>query len=141
MCGWATYVEIPTVVNMFLSILTSIPNFGNFRKLINRLMRTNGSCNIQHSQLSFDEYGRFDVAAQLKSILQLTQQDKLSFVGHSQGSVNFWVAMESNPDLNEKIDVMFALGPVARMGNMTNSIIYAAPYSDHIKVTPIPRQI
>ena len=56
-------------------------------------------------QLSFDEIGAIDVPAQLRYILRLNNQDKLSYIGHSQGTMSFWIAMETNPDLNEKIDL------------------------------------
>jgi len=83
---------------------------------------------------SFDEFGGIDVPAQLQYILQFIQQDKLSYVGHSQGTTSFWIAMETNPDLNEKIDIMFALGPVAHLSNIKSPIKYVAPYASKIKL-------
>ena len=140
MCGWATYVEIPTVVITYLSILTTMPNFGSFRKLSNRMMMminrlcNTHRCSLSLYQFSYDDHGRKDVPAQLKYIMQFNQQDTLSYVGHSQGTMNFWIAMESNPDLNEKIDAMFALGPVAQIKNMKSFIKRAIPYATAIKV-------
>jgi len=83
---------------------------------------------------SFDEHGAIDAPAQIRYILQLIQQDKLSYIGHSQGTMSFWIAMETNPDLNDKIEAMFALGPVARLNNVISPIKYAAPYVKYLKL-------
>lgn len=84
---------------------------------------------------SFDEIGQLDVPAQLRYILQLTNHQQMSYVGHSQGTLVFWIAMETNPDLNERINMMFALGPVARVANMISPLRYAAPYAGKIQVS------
>jgi len=85
-------------------------------------------------KFSFDEIGQYDVPAQLQYILKLTKQDALSYVGHSQGTMAFWIAMETNPDLNEKIDIMFGLGPVAHMNHMITPIRYLAPLAKEAKI-------
>ena len=82
----------------------------------------------------FDEHGAIDVPAQIRYILQFIIQDKLSYIGHSQGTMSFWIAMETNPDLNDKVEAMFALGPVARLSNVISPIKKIAPYSKKIKV-------
>ena len=51
--------------------------------------------------------------------------------------MSFWIAMETNPDLNDKIEAMFALGPVARLNNVISPIKYAAPYVKYLKVSSI----
>ena len=91
-----------------------------------------------HCRFSFDEIGQYDVPAQLQYILKLTKQDALSYVGHSQGTMAFWIAMETNPDLNEKIDIMFGLGPVAHMNHMITPIRYLAPLAKEAKVNSKP---
>ena len=82
----------------------------------------------------FDEHGAIDAPAQIRYILQFIEQDKLSYIGHSQGTMSFWIAMETNPDLNDKVEAMFALGPVARLSNVISPIKKIAPYSKKIKV-------
>jgi len=83
---------------------------------------------------SFDEHGAIDAPAQIRYILQFIKQDKLSYIGHSQGTMSFWIAMETNPDLNDKVEAMFALGPVARLSNVISPIKKIAPYSKKIKL-------
>ena len=85
--------------------------------------------------IRFNEIGSIDAPAQLRYILELTKQETLSYIGHSQGTMSFWVAMETNPDLNDKIDLMFALGPAARLAHMRSPVKYLAPYFKEIEVT------
>jgi len=47
----------------------------------------------------------------------------------------FWIAMETNPDLNEKIDIMFALGPVAHVNHMLTPVRYLTPFAAATKLT------
>jgi lysosomal acid lipase/cholesteryl ester hydrolase len=42
---------------------------------------------------SFDEMGKYDIPANLDFIISVTKAEKISYVGHSMGTVMFWVAM------------------------------------------------
>ena len=42
---------------------------------------------------SFDEMGKFDIPAALDFILNVTKAERISYIGHSMGTVMFWVAM------------------------------------------------
>lgn len=42
---------------------------------------------------SFDEMGKFDIPAALIYISDVANVSKISYVGHSMGTVMFWVAM------------------------------------------------
>ena len=85
--------------------------------------------------IRFNEIGSINAPAQLRYILELTKQETLSYIGYSQGTMSFWVAMETNPDLNDKIDLMFGLGPVAHIAHMKTPIKYLAPFRKEILVT------
>lgn len=135
-CSSADWIVSPNGLGYYLADAGFDVWLGNVRG--NTYGRRHLSLDPDHNpkfwDFSFDEHGRLDVPAQLRYILQFIQQDTLSYVGHSQGTMNFWVAMETNPDLNEKIDVMFALGPVAKVQNMKSPIKYAAPYAKYVKL-------
>ncbi len=73
--------------------------------------------------------------ANLEYILRVTGQNQLSYVGHSQGTLTFWIAMETRPELNRKINMMFALAPVATVAHMLSPIRLIAPYADSLEVT------
>ena len=50
--------------------------------------------------------GKYDIPAVLNYILAKTGRDKLIYIGHSMGTTMFWVAMETHPELNQKIQLM-----------------------------------
>ena len=82
----------------------------------------------------FDHIGQIDVPAQLNYILELTKQSTLSYVGHSQGTLTFFIAMETHPELNSKINQMFALAPATKLENMKSPLRLLAPYIDSLEV-------
>lgn len=52
----------------------------------------------------------------------------------SQGTLTFFIAMETNPALNSKINQMYALAPVTTVANARSPIRLLAPYADNIEV-------
>jgi lysosomal acid lipase/cholesteryl ester hydrolase len=50
--------------------------------------------------------GKYDIPAVISYILAKTGRDKLIYIGHSMGTTMFWVAMETHPELNQKIELM-----------------------------------
>lgn len=81
----------------------------------------------------FDQIGQYDVPANLRYILAYTNQATLSYVGHSQGTLTFYIAMETNPDLNEKVNMMFALAPITTVAHMRSPLRLIAPYADNLE--------
>lgn len=75
--------------------------------------------------------------ANLRYILALTGQETLSYVGHSQGTLTFFIAMETNPDLNDKVNMMFALAPITTVAHMRSPLRLIAPYAENIEVLRI----
>ncbi|KAF4800918.1 Lipase member M [Turdus rufiventris] len=61
---------------------------------------------------SFHEMAIYDLPAMVDFILMQTEQEKLFYVGHAQGSSLGFIAFSSLPHLAEKIKLFFALAPV-----------------------------
>lgn len=61
--------------------------------------------------------GLYDMPASLNYVLKVTRQKKLSFVGYSIGCTMFFVAMITHPELNERVDVMFAFAPTSTLAD------------------------
>ena len=80
--------------------------------------------------------GLYDVPANIDFILKATKRTKLIYIGHSMGSTMFYIAAASRPELNDKIDVMISLAPVASMAHFSSPIKALAPHVDAIQVTP-----
>ncbi|XP_049869399.1 lipase 3-like [Pectinophora gossypiella] len=72
---------------------------------------------------SWDEIGRYDLAAMIDYILRHTGQPTLKYVGHSQGTTSFFVLCSERPEYNEKISLMAALSPVAWMSHVESAML------------------
>lgn len=59
---------------------------------------------------TFHEIGVLDLPAIIDYILTKTKQEKLSYVGHSQGAAVFFILMAEKPEYNNKIKIMHSLG-------------------------------
>lgn len=59
-------------------------------------------------------------------VLEITGQEKLFYIGHSQGTTSFWVMGAERPEYNDKIKLMVALAPIAYMSNLSNPFFQLA---------------
>ncbi|KAK2505408.1 hypothetical protein MC885_005364 [Smutsia gigantea] len=62
---------------------------------------------------SFDEMAKYDLPSTIDLILKKTGQQKLHYVGHSQGTTIGFIAFSTNPELAKRIKTFYALAPVA----------------------------
>lgn len=75
---------------------------------------------------SFDEFASYDIPAMISYILDVTQQENLYYIGHSQGTMVAFARLSSDQELASKIKLFLALGPVATVGNLVSPIKYLA---------------
>uniref|UniRef100_A0A7N5JA64 Lipase n=1 Tax=Ailuropoda melanoleuca TaxID=9646 RepID=A0A7N5JA64_AILME len=61
---------------------------------------------------SLDEMANYDLPATIKFIVEKTGQERLYYVGHSQGTTIAFIAFSTNPELAKRIKIFFALAPV-----------------------------
>ncbi|XP_054936937.1 gastric triacylglycerol lipase isoform X2 [Physeter macrocephalus] len=61
---------------------------------------------------SFDEMAKYDLPSTINFILNKTGQEKLHYVGHSQGTTIGFIAFSTNLTLAQKIKTFYALAPV-----------------------------
>ena len=61
-------------------------------------------------------------------MLEQTGQPTLSYIGHSHGCTLFYMAMIQQPELNEKIDIMIALGTATTLLDPKGSIKMVTPF-------------
>ncbi|GFX98849.1 hypothetical protein TNCV_1504251 [Trichonephila clavipes] len=78
---------------------------------------------------SFDEMGAYDLPAMIDHVLNVTHQDRLAYIGHSQGTTAAFALLSENPEYNKKVKVFIALAPVASGIHITNVVSYLAPFS------------
>ncbi|KAL7857141.1 hypothetical protein SRHO_G00160400 [Serrasalmus rhombeus] len=67
----------------------------------------------QYWEFSHDEMAKKDLPAVINFITKTTGQEKIFYVGHSQGTTIGFMAFSAMPQLASKIKMFFALAPVA----------------------------
>ena len=78
----------------------------------------------QYFDYSFFELGKFDVPAQIDYVLKSTGKQKLSYMGHSQGTSQMFTALTYDfGGVRSKVDSFVALAPVINVGHASNSMI------------------
>ncbi|XP_049511518.1 gastric triacylglycerol lipase isoform X2 [Dermacentor silvarum] len=76
---------------------------------------------------SFDEIGRYDVAAGVDHVLKATGAPKLTIMALSQGVTITLVFLSTRPEYNEKVDLVIAYGPVANITHAGPPLSVAMP--------------
>ena len=76
-------------------------------------------------KFTWHEMGKYDLPALIDFILEKTQQKSLHYIGHSQGTTQFFVFGALHPEYHKKIATMHALSPVAYMKNLASPFIKA----------------
>ncbi|XP_025261798.1 lipase 3 isoform X2 [Camponotus floridanus] len=78
---------------------------------------------------SYHELGIYDLPAMIDYVLEMTGYEKIFYVGHSEGTTQFWVTASEKPEYNSKITLMIALAPAAFSGNLRGPITKLAKLS------------
>ncbi|KAF2893236.1 hypothetical protein ILUMI_12940 [Ignelater luminosus] len=82
---------------------------------------------------SFQQIGQYDVPAFIDYILSQTNQEKLFYIGHSQGTTSFFALTSEEPEYNKKVRLSIALSPVAYAGHMKSALAHLfAIFEDQI---------
>eukprot|EP00818_Percolomonas_sp_WS_P009437 CAMPEP_0117450636 /NCGR_PEP_ID=MMETSP0759-20121206/8576_1 /TAXON_ID=63605 /ORGANISM="Percolomonas cosmopolitus, Strain WS" /LENGTH=570 /DNA_ID=CAMNT_0005243175 /DNA_START=267 /DNA_END=1979 /DNA_ORIENTATION=- len=69
---------------------------------------------------SFQHMGLDDLPAQINFVLNHTRQEKLSYIGHSQGTAQAFVGFSSMPGLQDKVNLFVGLAPVTSLRHQRN---------------------
>ena len=80
--------------------------------------------NSDYWDFSFDHMAEFDVPANIKFVKERDGVDKVYYLGHSQGTLTFFLAYMNNPEFMEKNVAKFiALGTVPNVNNAKHFIM------------------
>ena len=74
-------------------------------------------------EFSWHEMGIYDLPSTIDYVLKFTGQNKLYYVGHSQGTSIFLVMLSEKPEYNEKIHKAVLLAPLANTTHTRSPII------------------
>eukprot|EP00697_Spironema_sp_BW2_P000359 gnl/Spiro4/10455_TR5596_c0_g1_i1.p1 gnl/Spiro4/10455_TR5596_c0_g1~~gnl/Spiro4/10455_TR5596_c0_g1_i1.p1 ORF type:complete len:534 (-),score=113.88 gnl/Spiro4/10455_TR5596_c0_g1_i1:24-1580(-) len=77
-------------------------------------------------QFSWDEFARYDLPATTEFVLKYTGQNRLSYVGHSEGTTQMFARLSDHPEFANNLSCFVALGPVATIKNLTSPLLSAA---------------
>ncbi|XP_026730926.1 lipase 1-like [Trichoplusia ni] len=90
--------------------------------------------NLAYWRFSWDEIGRLDLPAMIDHALKKSGQERLHYIGHSQGTTTFFVMGSMRPEYNKKIISMHALAPVAYMAhNRSPLLMFISPHANNIE--------
>uniref|UniRef100_A0A8D8QNB6 Lipase 3 n=1 Tax=Cacopsylla melanoneura TaxID=428564 RepID=A0A8D8QNB6_9HEMI len=78
----------------------------------------------------------FDTPASIDYILSKSNQDKVTYIGHSMGNTIFYVMTAMRPEYNAKILVQLSLGPVAYFFHTTSPVKLVAPFAAELTKPP-----
>ena len=91
----------------------------------------------EYWKFSFDEMGKYDLPAafdKARTKADMAPTQKLHYIGHSMGTTMFWIAAHENPGLVDQVEMMVAMGPVAKVANMISPLKYLAPWVHQVEV-------
>ncbi|XP_060531481.1 lipase 3-like [Cylas formicarius] len=98
---------------------------GNSRgnKLSRKHVTLDPDRNSSYWDFSFHEKGIYDLPASIDYVLNVTGLPSLSYIGHSEGTTDFFAMGSEKPEYNSKIDIAIALAPIAYMENVTSPLV------------------
>ncbi|XP_042894615.2 lipase lipl-5-like [Parasteatoda tepidariorum] len=83
---------------------------------------------------SFDKMAEFDLPAMINYVLNKTEENSLSYIGHSQGSTVAFALLAEKPIYNEKINLLVALAPEVDVSNGKSVlVVHVAQYVDYME--------
>jgi pimeloyl-ACP methyl ester carboxylesterase len=77
----------------------------------------------QYWQWSWYHMAKYDLPAQLNYVLTTTKVEKLTYIGHSQGTTQAFAGFSMNAELASKINLFIALAPVAKIKNQKSKML------------------
>jgi len=102
-------------------------NRGNGISMINVLYKKHSK---EYWDWSWDEMAKIDFPAQVDYVLNQTGHSKLTFIGHSQGTIQAFAGFLINPDMVKKVNLYVALAPVAYLQYCESLILKALALLD-----------
>ncbi|KAK3701521.1 hypothetical protein QZH41_007892 [Actinostola sp. cb2023] len=85
-------------------------------------------------QESFDEMAKYDLPAMINYVTNVTGQQDLYYVGHSQGTMVGFIEFGRNADLAKKVKTFYALAPVATVTYMGGLLKYLSELGPELQI-------
>ena len=75
-------------------------------------VKYNYNTDPQYWQFTWQHMADFDIPAVIPYVLKATNQKKLAYVGHSQGTLQMFAHLSDNPSFIDNISIFIALAPI-----------------------------
>lgn len=94
--------------------------FGNSRGSYHSLghVKWNYTTDPQYWQFTWQHMADYDIPSSISFVLQSTKQQKLTYIGHSQGTLIMFAHLASNPSFINNLNIFIALAPVGSVRHM-----------------------
>ena len=89
---------------------------GNFHSLDH--IKFNSQVDKEYWDFTWMHMADYDIPAMIDFVLKETKKPKLTYIGHSQGSLQMFAHLSSNPEFIKKLNIFIALGPVGTIKNI-----------------------
>ena len=137
LCSSADWVVNP--VNDSLAFMLADAGFdvwlGNSRgNTYSRFHRSLSVDSDEFWRFSWDQMAEYDIPAVLDHIAEITGQQELYYVGHSQGTMIAFAGFSSNQTVAKRVKTFFALAPVSYLGSMESPIKYLSYITPELKL-------
>lgn len=87
---------------------------------------------------SFHEMAIYDLPASINYILYTTKHKQLHYIGHSQGTMTFFIMCSEHPEMNDKIMLMQALAPIAFIKHAKSPVVeFLAFFNEPLAVSSV----
>ena len=97
-----------------------------------------GSLNSKYWDFSFDEMAQYDLPSVVNLIKKRDGVEKIDYMGHSQGTLIFFLAYMNNPDFMEKnINKFIAVGTVPNINNAEHFLLPLGVKSNIAELIPV----
>ena len=71
---------------------------------------------------SYDEMAKYDLPATVDFVLEQTKKPSLTYIGHSEGTIQAFAAFSTNQRIAKKINLFVALAPVAFVSHQQSPV-------------------
>ena len=100
------------------------------------------SINSDYWNFSFDQIAEYDIPANINYVKNRDGVDKVYYMGHSQGTLTFFLAYMNNPEFMENnIAKFIALGTVPNVNNAPHFLIKLVEKSKILDLIPVKNML
>ncbi|CAG2106679.1 unnamed protein product [Medioppia subpectinata] len=98
----------------------------------------NSNRDSRYWQFTLTEMAVYDIPAVVRYILQITNSDSVSYIGHSLGTAQMFALLSLVPDFEQFIKPFIALAPIAYLGHIESIGRLGVPLEPILRAFPGP---